>query len=1000
MTSYLHRGYRASASPASSRRGVLVLLLLGILFALPVAGAQQFTFRHYGQDDGLQNMDVFRLLQDQSGFLWAATENGLFRYDGSGFRRFGVADGLEESMVIDIAIDASGRIWATTNDHLYYFADDSFHAVNRNGTGKFGVGQRLTSLDADHVLVVSGTELMMVHPSGRQWTSAPYFTAKQIDAHPELAELHGVYVDHDRSLWLGCGQTICHVRGNNIDVLGEREGVPQPAAWLAFYRDSHGTLWARSPHYVRALVAGAGSFVDRDITPHSQALFYGSGVLTFGEDRYGNILTQSTTGIARWNGSDWQVFDASNGVSFSDISTILRDKQGSLWFATRGHGLERWLGYGQVENWTPAQGLGNDIVWTMFRDEKNRLWVGDQVQIGTLQDGRIRKTPNFPMPYFQEPDGFAQSRDGATWAVSLPGFLMRSDPRSGRFSEVARLPQVVRLFTDSWGRMWFCTRSGLFVMRHPSAHAQVEQITKLRMAVDIFDDAAEDATGNLWFVSDHHLYRLTHDDSSETQEGQWAQISLDPKLTRGGIRSLAIAPDGSLWIGGGLAGLYHLRVEGDQAKVIASLTVPELVSTDIQFVRYDHAGLLWVGTDLGVEVFDGKHWRLLTTGDGLISNDTDEGAFYADADNSVWIGVNGGLIHLLHPRQLFNDEDLGIVLTSATLGDKPLSVTGSRNRWRWHNSPLDLYFTSPNYDREGSLQFRYRLMGLEPAWNKTSMRSLHYAAVPPGDYVFEVQALDPNRRNASETVKLAFTIRPPWWKTRFFYLFLALLATALSFAIWRWREQRLLLDQAALKQLIAQRTSELEAEKLELMAAREALEHQASHDALTGLWNRPAILEILEREMARARRERSKLTVVLADLDHFKQVNDTYGHLAGDAILRDAAHRMMENIRHYDFMGRYGGEEFLIILPGFAEGPEERLMQLHRAVSEKPFDFDGKPFNITSSFGAASLEDSMMVVEDMVRAADEALYQAKDNGRNCIVFHLGPGQPDPLFGTH
>lgn len=973
-------------------------MLLLVLLGFQAADAQQFAFRRYGQDDGLRNLDVFRLLQDKSGFLWAATENGLFRYDGSGFRRYGVADGLEESMVIDIALDASGRLWVTTNDHLYYYAGDRFNAVPGEVALQFGVGQRLTSLDPDHILVLNRTSLMVARPTGGRWMLSPYFSAEQLAAHPDLSQLHTVYVDRDGSLWLGCGPTLCHVQNGHIEVFGERQGVPQPAAWLTFYRDSHGTLWARSPHYVRALAPGATAFVNRDITPHSQALFYGSGVLTFGEDRSGNILTQSTTGIARWNGTSWQVFDASNGISFSDISSILTDRQGSLWFATRGHGLGRWLGYSQIENWTTSQGLGNDIVWTMFRDRAGRLWVGDQVQVGLLDGDRIHKAPGLPSTFFQEADGFAQSRDGAIWLVSLPGFLMHYTSDGRHLAQFARLPDTVRMFTDSEGRIWFCTRAGLYVIRHPEAHAKVEKITNSQITNDSFDDVAEDTNGNLWFVSNHHLYKLAHGNSLDPADDVWSQVPLDAALTRGGMRSLAIARDGSLWIGGGLTGLYHLKVENAQAKVLASLTTPELVSTDIEFVRYDRRGLLWVGTDLGVEVFDGTHWRLLTTGDGLISNDTDEGAFYADEDGSVWIGVNGGLTHLLHPRQLFNDEDLEVVLTSATLGDKPLSVTGGKNKWRWHNSPLDLHFTSPNYDREGSLQFRYRLMGLEPTWTKTSMHSLHYAAVPPGDYTFEVEALDPSRRNASEIVKLAFTIRPPWWRTRYFYLLLAIVATMLSYLVWRWRERRLLRDQAALQQLIALRTSELEAEKVELMAAREALEHQASHDSLTGLWNRPAILEILEREMNRARRERARLTVVLADLDHFKQVNDTHGHLAGDAILRDAAHRMMENIRPYDFIGRYGGEEFLIILPGLPDGPHSRLTELHRAMSERPFHFDGKAFHITSSFGAATIDDNMMVVEDIVRAADEALYQAKDSGRNCIVFHTQRGQPGPLIG--
>ncbi len=973
--------------------------LMLVMFMLPGAEAQHFSFRWYGQDDGLNNLDVFRLIQDQSGFLWAATENGLFRYDGSGFRRFGIADGLRESMVIDVAEDDSGRIWATTQDHLYYFTGDHFHAVASDNTLRFGVGQRLAPLDASHILVLDNNALLVAQPVGGQWKLSPYFTGAQLAAHRELKQLHTVYVDRDRSLWLGCGPTICHVQDRRVEVLGAHEGVPEPAAWLAFYRDSHGTVWARSPHYVLALPAGAGRFVDRDIQPRSQAFFYGSGVLTFGEDRNGNIFTQSTTGLARWNGRCWQVFDASNGINLSDISTILRDRQGSLWFATRGHGLERWLGYGQIANWTVSLGLGNDIVWTMFRDRAGRLWVGDQVQVGLLDQGRVQRAPGFGKIFFQQPSGFAQSRDGAIWISSVPGFLLRYAAGARRFTHFARLPATIRLFADSEGRLWFCTRSGLYVIRHPDAHPRLEKIQVQGMAADSFNDAAEDAGGNIWFVSDHHLYRLANSRTGATAGDSWLQIPLENAMTRGGIRSLAAAPDGSLWLGGGLNALYHLNIEDGRAKVLQSLTTPELISTDIEFVRYDRTGLLWIGTDLGVEVFDGAHWRLLTTGDGLISNDTNEGAFFADTDGSVWIGVNGGLTHLLHPRQFFGNEDLKAVLTSATLGETPLSLTGGRNRWRWRNKPLDLHFTSPNYDREGSLEFRYRLLGLEPAWNKTGMHALHYAAVPPGDYTFEVQALDPNRRNASALVKLSFTIRPPWWKTRYFYLFLALLATALSYLVWRWRERRLLQEQAALKQLIALRTSELEAEKAELMAAREALEHQASHDALTGLWNRPAILEVLDREMSRARREHSNLLVVLADLDHFKQINDTHGHLAGDAILRDAAHRMAENIRPYDFMGRYGGEEFLIILPGFSEESRARLMQLHKAVSDKPFQFGGKAFHVTSSFGAAALDDNMMAVEDMVRAADEALYQAKDLGRNCIVFHARPGQPWPLIET-
>lgn len=991
-----HRGSRAVQSPALPLCKRLLASVVLLLFAYLSAGAQQFAFKHYGQDEGLRNLDVFRLLQDKAGFLWSATENGLFRYDGSAFRRFGAADGIEESMVVAVDQDASGRIWITTNDHLYFFSGNRFEVVPSDVPLQLGVGQRLTSIDPQHILLLSRTTLMLAQQSGPQhhWALTPYFTAQQTAEHPELSQIHSVFADRDGTLWFGCDQTLCRVKDNRIDVLGTLQGLPPTAAWLAFYRDSHGVLWARSPHYVSVLLPGSNRFVSRDITPDAQSLFIGAGILTLAEDRDGNILTQSTTGIARWNGSRWQIFDRSNGLDFSDISTILSDQQGSVWFSTRGHGLERWLGYGKIENWTTAQGLRNDIVWSFFRDNRNRLWIGDQLQINQLdeQTKTIHPVLNFHSDFFQQTDGIAQSPDGSIWIASLSGRFMHSNRLASQFTELHRLPNIVRLFTDSSHRLWFCTREGLYVIRHPENQPVVEKIDSPLIAIDSFADAAEDSNGNIWFVSDHHLYRLADPDS----KAPWTEIPLDPKLTRGEMRAIAIAPDGTLWIGGGLPTLLHLKVQNNTAQVLATLSTSTIVSTDIQFVRFDHQGWLWVGTDLGVNVFDGRHWKLLTQRDGLISNDTNEGAFFADTDGSVWIGVNGGATHLLHPRKLFTDDNLQVMLSSATLGDRVLNLSGSKNTWRWRNSPLDIKFTSLNYNREDSLRFRYRLIGLEPAWNQTTQHSLHYPAMPPGDYRFEVEALDPNQRNASDLVSLAFTIRPPWWRTRIFYLFLALLGLTLSVLLWRWRERLLIRRQKHLEQLITQRTSELEAEKIELVAAREALQHQASHDALTGLWNRSAILEVLEHEMNRAQREHTNLAVVLADLDHFKWINDTHGHLAGDAILRDAAHRMLENIRPYDFIGRYGGEEFLIVLPGLsAEEPFSRLTQLHQAMSGKPFVYNEQSFHITSSFGVSSINRSMMTVEDMVRCADEALYKAKASGRNCII-HYDKCRPHPM----
>jgi len=178
-----------------------------------------------------------------------------------------------------------------------------------------------------------------------------------------------------------------------------------------------------------------------------------------------------------------------------------------------------------------------------------------------------------------------------------------------------------------------------------------------------------------------------------------------------------------------------------------------------------------------------------------------------------------------------------------------------------------------------------------------------------------------------------------------------------------------------------------------LVAAREAMQFKATHDALTGLWNRATILDILQRELARARRERGSVGVLLVDLDHFKAVNDTWGHAAGDEVLREAARRLNGTVRVYDAVGRYGGEEFLIVMPGCdAATTRDRAEQLRRTVGGEPVKTAGGEVRVTLSVGALSSADQRDADADtLLRAADAALYRAKNAGRDCIEM-AAPGK--------
>jgi two-component system, cell cycle response regulator len=173
----------------------------------------------------------------------------------------------------------------------------------------------------------------------------------------------------------------------------------------------------------------------------------------------------------------------------------------------------------------------------------------------------------------------------------------------------------------------------------------------------------------------------------------------------------------------------------------------------------------------------------------------------------------------------------------------------------------------------------------------------------------------------------------------------------------------------------------------QLLSAREALRDQAERDSLTRLWNRNAILAQLDRELARSEREAQPFGVVIVDLDHFKHVNDTHGHLAGDAVLREAARRMQHSIRQYDSIGRYGGEEFLILLPGCSEEDSyAQAERLRRQLARTEMAVNDTALRITASFGiAAALPGEIWTPESLIRKADEALYAAKKSGRNRVA---------------
>jgi diguanylate cyclase (GGDEF)-like protein len=173
--------------------------------------------------------------------------------------------------------------------------------------------------------------------------------------------------------------------------------------------------------------------------------------------------------------------------------------------------------------------------------------------------------------------------------------------------------------------------------------------------------------------------------------------------------------------------------------------------------------------------------------------------------------------------------------------------------------------------------------------------------------------------------------------------------------------------------------------QMDLLRAREELRERANKDLLTMLPNRPAITNTLDTEISRCHRDNKTVGVILLDIDHFKKINDTYGHFTGDAVLRETAIRLRSNIRTYDQVGRYGGEEFLVVLPNCdLEQTANQAERMRARLCAAPMLVDGVDIPVSASFGVTVSDGSEKGSDLFVRVADEALYQSKANGRNCV----------------
>ncbi|MCD0245106.1 diguanylate cyclase [Xanthomonas melonis] len=960
----------------------IALCLLGWCLAASV-GAQTYSIRDYAQADGLQGMTVNSLLEDRQGVVWVGTELGLHRFERERFIPVGRESGLDARFIRALTLDRRGRLWVASVNGVFVRNGTTFTPVLQDGNPIRAENGNVIAPYADGVVVVSENQLLQVSPAQPGgWSVRPL--PLRLDDGTTLPAGKALLAD-GQVLWASCGKQVCRIDdAGRIVLLGDADGVPE-RQWRAIFRDHRGTLWLRGGGLVLSRAPGQHLFRDHP-APAGTRFDTLSAATTLSEDAQGRLITRSDRGMVRWEGDRWRYFGHDQGSGVSPmVGPLLMQSTGQLWIGTRGLGVQRWLGYGTIEHWDESQGLAEAPTWSIQRLPSGELLVGGDAG-SNLFDPRTGRVQPWTLangePLLQAVSIALSPADGAAWVGRSSGALARRDPGTGKTIDVLQLGlPISKLLFDPAGVLWISTPHGLYSIQpgtppHPARELSVPAV--------YVADLDLDHQGRLWAGTREGLYRREAD-------GRWVRVQVHGDLPTQQFFLLDFSTDGQLWVSLRDTGLWHGKVQ-DAAQITLSAVADPLVSRVMPFIlRHDSKGRLWLGSSQGLDLLDRGRWSRATRSEGLLWDDVSANALFEDGDGSIWLGSSRGLSHLIDPSRVFAAPPLRVEVLRVRRGEQTIAPGA---RVPWSQVPLDVDIGTPGVEGgPDRISFRYRAKGHQAGWTTTSLSHLSYPLLPPGRYSLEIQAVDASQRSISPITRFDFVLTPPWWRAPAALIAYGLLAVAGVVALLRWRTAKLLRRKRELEHLVAERTAELEQDKRELEAARAELTLKASHDELTGLLNRAGILAALRCLLQRADPPTRPLAVVLIDLDHFKQVNDQHGHLAGDAVLAGVGRRLDALVRGDDRVGRYGGEELLALLPGLQCGATHRLEDLHRGICGD-YRIDGASLHITCSAGVAWLQPAE-TLEHLLARADAALYRAKRDGRNRIAY----ADQTPLTGA-
>jgi len=955
---------------------VLSLLLAASAFALdPHRALTQARLSVWTSDAGLPQNTIHAIVQARDGYLWMGTEEGLVRFDGV---RFVVSDrqnepALRSPFVSSLFESADGTLWIGTyggglarmrHGRVEAFLPELLGADRIRGMYETPKGSIFVATAGGGVLRIDGDRVTRFTtrdglPVDRIWT---------------------VIGDGDDGLWVAThgGGVVRWRDGKVTQRISSRDGLPNDFA-RAILRDADGTLWIGTDG--GGLAEWRDGAVVRVVTTRDG--LPSNLIRSLVRDRNGSLLIGTDGGLVRWRDGRVETLGSQDGLPSPIVTTAIEDREGSLWVGTSG-GLVR-LNDTRLLPVTRKEGLPADAVRAILEDRGGRTWVG-------VEGGGLCRMLPAPVHCFSKADGLphesvyalAESRDGSLWVGTDGGGVVRM--RDGSISEHidaahSNLPNdhVRSLAEMPDGSLWVSTTGGLARVRGGKAENIAalagRQLRPLLALADGSLLVGTDGAG-LWRVG---------------QDGRSAVPIATAGKGLGSDRVFTLAPDsagGAVWIGTSGGGLTHLDLRSGATRTLMRRdglhddVAFHVIDTGTDLWMTSNRGLYRVSRDRVLAAIRGEKSDLSGTVygsvDGMPSPECDAAspAIIRAHDGRLWVATSRGVAIVDLHATLRNMVPPvvhveGVSIDGSPAPDGPLRVPAGSQR-------LDVHYTAMSLRVPEHVTFRYRLEGFDRGWvDAGTNRVAHYTRLAPGDYTFHVMASNEDGVRSVSEGRIALTVEPEWFETWWARLLGMLLIAA---AIWGAVRIRIAATRAHLAEA-------LEHANRQLAVANERLQGLSYIDGLTGVANRRRFDEALEEACGTARETGSPLSLALIDLDHFKELNDTRGHLNGDDALRAVACLLAKRAEaNGGLVARFGGEEFAWLLPGLSlELAKEQAEAFRLSVHDANIRHDGVPSGfLSASVGVAGSAAAGLQPATLIAAADAALYRAKSGGRDRV----------------